>query len=126
MEDRVDEETAREVGKQGGQVTWETKGSLSRGYVPPPTPPANCSSSLQASRVEGQLIFLSKRDFRTWKSTQPFLTSHTWLKVGMTKVTTMSPMGTDPLQSIGVICHVKPTEAKPGISAMVTVPYIAM
>lgn len=38
VEDRVDEETAREVGKQGGQVTWETKGSLSRGYVPPHTP----------------------------------------------------------------------------------------
>lgn len=46
--------------------------------------------------MEGQLIFLSKRYFRTWKSTQPFLTSYKWLKVGTTKVTTMAPMGTDP------------------------------
>lgn len=35
VEDRVDEEPAREVGKQGGQVTWETKGSSSRGYTLP-------------------------------------------------------------------------------------------
>lgn len=59
---------------------------------PGPTVPPHS----QASRVEGQLIFLSKRYFRTWKSTQPFLTSYKWLKVGTTKVTTMAPMGTDP------------------------------
>lgn len=45
VEDGVDEEAAREVGKQGGQVTWETKGASSHGYTLP-FPWANWSSSL--------------------------------------------------------------------------------
>lgn len=51
VEDGVDEETAREVGKQGGQITWETKGSSLCGYTSP-FPWADCpSSGLQGGRV---------------------------------------------------------------------------
>lgn len=87
--------------------------------MPFPSPWVNCSSSLPGLQGGGA-THLSEQEY----STLPNLIQVA--QGGHDKSHHNGTHGHRPLRSIGVICHVKPTEAKPGISAMVTVPYILM